>query len=203
MKTLGLSSTKLCSFLFNVPQHTLRRPPWSSSSAMQDCEVNQARTQTGPGSPRRPLTSGAFFLQIYCTLHTPQKLGEKAIDFLSNLGSTRPRFNPIAPTLMKKGLQILLDNHFQGTNLNRPSKDILDMVVGSSNGDIRSAIMALQFACVVNIQVDKKGKKKAASSNRGTRVLLESVTRREQSLHLFHLIGKVLYNKREVFLRFS
>lgn len=98
---------------------------------------------------------------------------------------------------MKKGLQALLDTHFQGSTLTRPSKDILEMVVGSSNGDIRSAVMALQFACVVEIPADKKGKKKSTSTNRGARVVLESVTRREQSLHLFHLIGKVLYNKRE------
>jgi cell cycle checkpoint protein len=108
----------------------------------------------------------------------------------------RHRFNPIAPTLMKKGLHTLLDAHFSGSAPGRPSKDIVEMVVESSNGDIRSAIMALQFACVVDMTIDKKGKRKSTSINRSTRVVLESVTRREQSLALFHLIGKVLYNKR-------
>ena len=59
----------------------------------------------------------------------------------------------------------------------------------SANGDIRSAIMALQFACVVELPTsNKKGK--------GTTMVMEAVTRREQSLQLFHLLGKVLYNKR-------
>ena len=52
--------------------------------------------------------------------------------------------------------------------------------------------MTLQFACVVELPSNKKGKNKA----RDTKVVLEAVTRREQSLHLFHLMGKVLYNKR-------
>lgn len=73
-----------------------------------------------------------------------------------------------------------------------PSREVLDAIVETANGDIRSAIMALQFACVV--QMDCKGRKKK-STDKGT-AILESVTRREQSLVLFHLMGKVLYNKR-------
>lgn len=53
--------------------------------------------------------------------------------------------------------------------------------------------MALQFACIVKLPSNKKGKNKSRGD---TKVVLEAVTRREQSLHLFHLIGKVLYNKR-------
>jgi cell cycle checkpoint protein len=64
----------------------------------------------------------------------------------------------------------------------------LDVIVESANGDIRSAIMALQFACVVEIPGSKK--------KGGTTMVMEAVTRREQSLQLFHLLGKVLYNKR-------
>ena len=40
-----------------------------------------------------------------------------------------------------------------------------------------------------------KGRKRK-SGGRSAAVVLESVTRREQSLVLFHLLGKVLYNKR-------
>ena len=38
--------------------------------------------------------------------------------------------------------------------------------------------------------------KKTAKGGKSSRALLEAVTRREQSLALFHLLGKVLYNKR-------
>ena len=83
--------------------------------------------------------------------------------------------------------------------------------------------MALQFACIVDMprtggssKVDKgkgkgtgKGKKSNVSGAQGddegganvkggsASVVLEAVTRRESSLALFHLMGKVLYNKRE------
>ena len=76
-----------------------------------------------------------------------------------------------------------------------PSKEVQDVIVESANGDIRSAIMALQFACVVELPASKKGRGK------GTTLVMEAVTRREQSLQLFHLLGKVLYNKR-VFVSF-
>ena len=102
------------------------------------------------------------------------------------------RFNPIAPTLLRKALQALLQTHFAShpRGMSAPSNDVLDTIVESANGDIRSAIMAMQFACVV--QLPSKSKKK------GAKLVLESVTRREQSLVLFHLMGKVLYNKRQL-----
>jgi cell cycle checkpoint protein len=70
---------------------------------------------------------------------------------------------------------------------------VLDIIVESSNGDIRSSVMALQFASV--IEIGNKGRKRK-SGEKGAAAVLESVTRREQSLVLFHLMGKVLYNKR-------
>ncbi|KAJ7595664.1 Rad17 cell cycle checkpoint protein-domain-containing protein [Mycena floridula] len=103
------------------------------------------------------------------------------------------RFNPIAPTYLAKALRSLLDTHFAASG-SAPSKEILDVVVESANGDIRSAIMALQFACIVELPKGKAAKNKGKNA---ARVVLESVTRREQSLALFHLIGKVLYNKRK------
>ena len=60
--------------------------------------------------------------------------------------------------------------------------------------------MALQFASApTKDQGANKGKGKGKKGKKGqdARMLLEAVTRREQSLALFHLVGKVLYNKRE------
>ncbi|KAH8096805.1 Rad17 cell cycle checkpoint protein-domain-containing protein [Cristinia sonorae] len=115
---------------------------------------------------------------------------------------TQIRFNPIAPTLMKKALQHLVTTHFSSSTQTLsapPTKDVLDVVVESSNGDIRSAIMALQFACIsgssgLKTKGRSRGKKATVSESRA---LLETVTRREQSLALFHLVGKLLYNKRK------
>ncbi|KAF8588611.1 Rad17-domain-containing protein [Ramaria rubella] len=99
------------------------------------------------------------------------------------------QFNPIAPTLMMKALSMLLTRHSLGSKASaQPTNDIVQLISESSNGDIRSAVMALQFACVV--QLPKRNKMNERS-------VLEVVTRREQSLALFHMLGKVLYNKRK------
>ncbi|KAJ7211337.1 Rad17 cell cycle checkpoint protein-domain-containing protein [Mycena pura] len=116
-------------------------------------------------------------------------------DILNGPYVTQIGFNPIAPTLMKKALQTLISTHFASSKCNgfAPTKETLDIVIQTSNGDIRSAIMALQFACVVGMP-GVKGRKKGSSN---AAVVLQAVTRREQSLELFHLIGKVMYNKRK------
>ena len=103
------------------------------------------------------------------------------------------RFNPIAPTLLKKALQAMLKTHFSSScsvPSIAPSKEVLDIIVESAHGDIRSAIMALQFACIMELPGQKK------KGQLGSTIVLEAVTRREQSLALFHLLGKVMYNKR-------
>ncbi|PSR78076.1 hypothetical protein PHLCEN_2v7593 [Hermanssonia centrifuga] len=115
---------------------------------------------------------------------------------------TQVSFNPIASTLMKRALQHLLTTHFSQNSGIQPSKEVLDIITESSNGDIRSAIMALQFACVrpnpgFELPEKTKGKGKSKKGNVNARMIMEAVTRREQSLALFHLIGKILYNKRK------
>ncbi|KAJ6617530.1 Rad17 cell cycle checkpoint protein-domain-containing protein [Mycena sp. CBHHK59/15] len=97
-----------------------------------------------------------------------------------------PYVTQIGPTLMKKALQALVTRHFSSPKSGSgPSKESLDIVVESSNGDIRSAIMALQFSCVVEMSGGKVRKKNLTSSSA------------KVSLALFHLIGRVLYNKRK------
>ena len=111
---------------------------------------------------------------------------------------------------MTKALQALLDSHFGSLGAHervgkQPTREVIDIIVGSSNGDIRSAIMALQFACVVDLPASStKSKGQVARKNVGgvkrttnVRAVLEAVTRREQSLVLFHLMGKIFYNKRQ------
>ncbi|KIK82071.1 hypothetical protein PAXRUDRAFT_832422 [Paxillus rubicundulus Ve08.2h10] len=125
---------------------------------------------------------------------------------------TRIGFNPIAPTLMTKALQALLSLHHgsrdsSGRAGEQPPREVLDVIVESSNGDIRSAIMALQFACIVDLPSTKRKKKRGGRKTDGgasgtqdaenARVVLAAVTMREQSLVLFHLMGKILYNKRK------
>ncbi|KAG6817375.1 hypothetical protein H0H87_009562 [Tephrocybe sp. NHM501043] len=103
-------------------------------------------------------------------------------DLLSGPFVTQIGFNPIAPTLLLKGLQALLHSHFSTSSRSPPSKEVLDAIVESANGDIRSAIMALQFACVVELS-GKPRKKKGGGSEKDKTIVLESITRREQSKH--------------------
>ena len=105
-------------------------------------------------------------------------------------------FNPIAATYMRTALKSMLDRHFHSKSAvgTRPSKDVLYLIVESSNGDIRSAINALQFACTADHSTHKpalKGSKKGKGPS--ATVMLEAVTRREQSLALFHLLGKIMH----------
>ncbi|KAG8943249.1 Cell cycle checkpoint protein rad17 [Tulasnella sp. 424] len=116
------------------------------------------------------------------------------------------QFNPVAITLLRKAVNSLLDKVFSPSSppglspLQRPPKDVVEAIISSANGDIRSAVMALQFACVVDLEQVSGGttkgrgaKKKGAKSSKG---VLVAITQREQSLALFHLLGKLLYNKR-------
>ncbi|KZT02770.1 P-loop containing nucleoside triphosphate hydrolase protein [Laetiporus sulphureus 93-53] len=120
-------------------------------------------------------------------------------NLLNSPFTTHVRFNPVAPTLLRPALQRLLDKHFSSVRGFPPSKEVLGLIVSSSNGDIRSAVMALQFACVAGTSaasaVTKGSRKRGGGPN--ARVVMEAVTRREQSLALFHLLGKVLWNKRK------
>ena len=60
--------------------------------------------------------------------------------------------------------------------------------------------MELQLSSLVDKKPAKKGKK---SDSNGSTVLLKLASQREQSLALFHLIGKVMYNKRVSHLLFE
>ena len=55
---------------------------------------------------------------------------------------------------MMKALTNLLIKHFttsKSTQSTKPNKDTLKIIVESSHGDIRSAVMALQFTCITNL----------------------------------------------------
>ncbi|KAI0794827.1 Rad17 cell cycle checkpoint protein-domain-containing protein [Abortiporus biennis] len=136
--------------------------------------------------------------------------GREAIDVRTVLPSellvspyvTQIAFNPISPTLMKRALQHIISKRASSSSTQpQLSKDVLDIIIESSKGDIRSAIMALQFATTssYNLLTVNPLKSKAKSKKKGgnDRALIEAITRREHSLALFHLLGKLLYNKRK------
>ncbi|KAI9441232.1 Rad17-domain-containing protein [Lactarius indigo] len=97
---------------------------------------------------------------------------------------TEIRFNPIAPTLLASALKRVTAL----ANV-RLSQSILNSVVEGAGGDVRSAIMTLEFTCARSASWKQSGR-----SNVGSIV---STTQKENALLLFHLIGKIMYNKRK------
>jgi cell cycle checkpoint protein len=101
---------------------------------------------------------------------------------------------------MIKALQAIVNQHFQDNPSLRPTKKTLDTIITCSRGDIRGAVMELQFSSLVDKKPTKKGKE---SGLNGSIAFLKLASQREQSLALFHLIGKVMYNKRMFHLLFE
>lgn len=76
-------------------------------------------------------------------------------------------FNPIAPTIMTKVLTALVSKQYDRSTssslrtgpktFRKPKKEDIQLLVDSSNGDIRSAIMALQFTTSVQSSKGNKG----------------------------------------------
>ncbi|CAK9784093.1 hypothetical protein CC85DRAFT_268159 [Cutaneotrichosporon oleaginosum] len=124
-------------------------------------------------------------------------------------------FLPLAPTFLKKALNRVLEQAIEDP-AQRPSPAAVQLLGLSCNGDLRSAINSLQLLCTGRSLKTLKRRKTGKQENRGratgkgsrggrgakvdvseeVRAALDSVSRQEQSLNLFHALGKVLYNKR-------
>ena len=115
-------------------------------------------------------------------------------------------FNAIAPTLLAKGLEIIVQKESRKSGRRKTPGPLVLKQLGEI-GDIRSAIGSLEFLC---LRGDTDGdwgskvafgkSKKASQDTILTKMEAESlelVTRREASLGIFHAVGKVVYNKRE------
>ncbi|KAJ9123972.1 hypothetical protein QFC22_000763 [Naganishia vaughanmartiniae] len=123
-------------------------------------------------------------------------------------------FLPMAPTFLIKALKRISALAFSDAK-SRPSQEFIQLIAHSANGDLRSAINSLQFlsrsgnlrnAITLTSNSSASGKKtgKGSRGGKGTKLkgseevksLLNAIARREQSLGLFHALGKIMYNKR-------
>lgn len=57
------------------------------------------------------------------------------------------RFNPIAPTFVKKALKNLVGQEFRLRSPYQPNSSEIDHLIQIHEGDIRAVINALQFMC--------------------------------------------------------
>ncbi|KAL8842707.1 MAG: hypothetical protein Q9170_000363 [Blastenia crenularia] len=127
-------------------------------------------------------------------------------DILNHPNVDMIEFNAIAPTIITKALDLVIQKEARDSGRRRvPGLSVLKRL--GEVGDIRSAIASLEFLCLKNQDGEdwggrmaskgKKGAKNAAALTKMEKEALELVTQREASLGLFHAVGKVIYNKRE------
>lgn len=127
-------------------------------------------------------------------------------ELLRHPGTALIEFNAIAPSLLAKALELLVQKEARKSGRRRTPGPLVLKRLGEV-GDVRSAIASLEFFCVkgddqgdwgakVAFTKTRKGPKDAAMT-KGERETLEMVSRREASLGVFHAVGKVVYNKRD------
>ena len=128
-------------------------------------------------------------------------------EILQHPGAGVIEFNPIAPTLLGKALETVVQKESRKSGRKRTPGPVVLKRLGEV-GDIRSAIGSLEFLCLrgdtdgdwgakVAFGKAKKGSKDVALTKMEEESL-EMVTRREASLGIFHAVGKVVYNKRDI-----
>ena len=129
-------------------------------------------------------------------------------DILSHPAVSIIEFNPVAPTFIRKALDLVIQKEARLSGRRRvPGPSVLAKL--GEVGDVRSAIGSLEFLCVRAQDGDDWGGRVAANAKKGSNAKtamtkmemesLETITQRENSLGLFHAVGKVVYNKRDDF----
>ena len=125
-------------------------------------------------------------------------------EILNHPGTSIIDFNPVAPTLLAKALELVIQKEARQSGRRRiPGLSVLKKL--GEVGDIRSAISSLEFLCLRGGDGDDWGGRVANKSKKGAnsaltkmeKESLELLSQREASLGLFHAVGKVVYNKRE------
>ncbi|KAJ1028696.1 hypothetical protein NDA16_001862 [Ustilago loliicola] len=143
--------------------------------------------------------------RIASIMDTRTALGE---GIRKNPAYAEVRFNPVAPTIIMKGLKRAMEQTGSGMRKIASKSilmELLQAVAEDANGDLRAAVNCLQFVGVNGGLLEvaagkgrKAGKLGAEEERRrAMRKLMPLVSGRESSLALFHALGRVLYNKRE------
>ncbi|KAF9121605.1 Cell cycle checkpoint protein rad17 [Mortierella sp. 14UC] len=111
------------------------------------------------------------------------------------------KFNPIAPTFVKKALKALITQEFKGRHAYEPETVEIDQLIQIHDGDLRAVINALQFLCYLPTKRRRQFREATRIEGEGREGLsnLEERSRQGQdsSLGIFHAVAKVLYNKRD------
>lgn len=128
-------------------------------------------------------------------------------EILRHPGVGMIEFNAIAPTLLAKALDLVVQKEARKSGRRRTPGPVVLQRLGEI-GDIRSAISSLEFLCLkgdgeadwgakVAFTKQKKSVKAAITLTQGEADSLELISQREASLGIFHAVGRVVYNKRD------
>ncbi|CAF2089254.1 unnamed protein product [Rotaria magnacalcarata] len=100
-----------------------------------------------------------------------------SLSIIDELKIEQISFNPIAPTYMKKALELII-HQASLLKLKPPSRDCITDIIQTANGDLRLAINTLQF-----------------SSNNKLKVSIGKLNSKDTCLSLFQGLGRILYKK--------
>lgn len=127
-------------------------------------------------------------------------------EILTHPGVSVIEFNPIAPTIMTKALDLIVVKEARKSGR---QKTVGPQVIQrlTELGDIRSAVSSLEFLCLrgddnkgwgtkINLAKKKVSKPKDVPITKMEQDSLEMITQRESTLGIFHAVGRVVYNKR-------
>ena len=199
--TFSKSSSTLQSFRRAVTQYL------STATLSIDSPFSKSNTSTSPVVPVVMIISETLLSTTTASADSFTAHRLLGPEILNHPGTTVMEFNRIAPTFMSKALDLVLRK--EATRSGRtfgPGPAVLKHL--SETGDVRSAISALEFFCLHQGGADewsgrihngkaKKPKIDAALTSM-ERQSLQMITQRESTLGIFHAVGKVVYNKREV-----
>lgn len=112
-------------------------------------------------------------------------------------------FNPVSSTLLKKAVKrvcsLLSENVNFKNSFNQPSQDELDDLVDQAQGDVRNAILNLNFAGQKGSGKVKltshKGKSKAKQKKNEKKTDKSAGMGRNEALTTMHGLGRIFYPK--------
>lgn len=84
------------------------------------------------------------------------------------------RFNPIAPTIMKKAIKKLVEKEFRTVQTYAPDTEEIDQAIEIHDGDIRAVINSLQFLCYLPSKKRKRYREAARLWDEEQQVLHDS-----------------------------
>ncbi|KTW29350.1 hypothetical protein T552_01305 [Pneumocystis carinii B80] len=109
-------------------------------------------------------------------------------DIIESEKTIQISFNPITKISLQKTINKIIDIECRYSQ--KPNLELIESIVESSFGDIRSALNSLQFIVGIILENSNKGFSKEKN------LLINSIINRDITLGFFHAIGKVIYNKR-------